>query len=297
MKRMCFRSLFVIISLSACSEKELATHTPEVVATIENKIEYRFAIHPLHNPTRLFEVFNPLLEYLNHNIQGVNFTLEASRDYQTFDNKLKFETVHFALPNPYQTLIAMEHGYRVIAKMGDDSNFKGIILVRKDSQIKKPSDLVGKIVSYPAPTALAATMLPQYYLHTHGLDINKDIQNKYVGSQESSIMNVFLGSTAAGATWPQPWKALSDERPELKAQLEVIWETQSLPNNSVVVRSDISESIANQVSSLLANLHNTSEGKQILEKMYLSKYEIADNETYNSVKLFIDQFNKNIRPL
>lgn len=88
--------------------------------------------------------------------------------------------------------------------MGDDDNFRGIILVRKDSGIKSVKDLVGKNISYPAPTALAATMMPQWYLHIHGINIHTDITNSYVGSQESSIMNVFLGKSAAGATWPPP---------------------------------------------------------------------------------------------
>ena len=289
--------LFILASMTGCLQQDASSHEPEVVETHNLKTEYRFAVHPLHNPTRLFEVFNPLLEYLNNNIKDSHFILEASRDYATFDNKLKQKTVSFALPNPYQTLIALEHDYRVIAKMGDDINFKGIILVRKDSHIRKPKDLKGKSVSFPAPTALAATMLPQYYLHTHGLNINKDITNKYVGSQESSIMNVFLGTTAAGATWPPPWQALSNERPELKEQLKVIWETQSLPNNSIVVRNDVPDTLAIQVQTLLANLHNTTEGKLILEKMYLSKYEIADNETYNSVKKFVTKFDKTVRPL
>ncbi len=75
--------------------------------------------------------------------------------------------------------------------MGDDENFRGIIIVRKDSHFNQVRDLKGKAVSFPASTALAATMMPQYYMQTHGLDVTKDIDIRYVGSQESSIMSVF----------------------------------------------------------------------------------------------------------
>ncbi|MDX1351947.1 MAG: phosphate/phosphite/phosphonate ABC transporter substrate-binding protein [Thiomicrorhabdus sp.] len=288
---------FFTLSVLGCSKQDEAVQMPELATVKDSTPEYHFAVHPLHNPTRLFEVFHPLMTYLNAHIPEAEFELEASRDYASFDEKLKNRTVPFALPNPYQTLIAMENGYRVIAKMGDDENFKGIILVRKDSGITKPTDLKGKVVSYPAPTALAATMLPQSYLHNHGLNINQDITNKYVGSQESSIMNVYLGSVAAGATWPPPWKALSDENPELKKQLKVIWQTQSLPNNSVVVRDDIPETIATKVKNLISGLHTTPEGQEILKKMYLSEFEPADNDSYTPVKEFIEQFEQNVRPL
>ena len=104
------------------------------------------------------------------------------------------------MPNPYQTVRSLKFGYSVFGKMGNDELFRGIILVRKDGGIRKLSDLKGKTVCYPAPTALAATMMPQYYLQTHGLNVNHDIENLYVGSQESSIMNVLRGHAAAAGT-------------------------------------------------------------------------------------------------
>jgi phosphonate transport system substrate-binding protein len=95
----------------------------------------------------------------------------------------------------------MKHGYHVFAKMGDDENFRGVILVRIDAKIHHVSDLKNKRIAYSAPTALAATLMPQYYLQTHGLNINTDIENIYVGSQESAIMNVLNRKVVAGATW------------------------------------------------------------------------------------------------
>lgn len=289
--------LVIIFGLTSCSQQNNNDYVPETVQATETVPEYNFAVHPLHNPTRLFEVFNPLIEYLNQNISEAHFVLEASRDYASFDEKLQNQSVAFALPNPYQTLMAINQNYSVFAKMGDDENFKGIILVRKDSGIKIPTDLKGKAVSYPAPTALAATMMPQYFLQTHGVNINHDVTNKYVGSQESSIMNVFLGTVSAGATWPPPWKSLSDENPELKEQLKIIWETPSLPNNSVLARQDIPASLVNQVQELIVNLHKSPEGQEILNKMYLSKFEKADNATYASVKAFMKEFEQKVRPL
>jgi phosphonate transport system substrate-binding protein len=234
--------------------------------------EYVFAIHPLHNPVRLFEVYGPLIEYLNRNIPGTTFRLEASRNYEEFENKLYGRQFDFALPNPYQTLNSLGHGYHVIAKMGDDYKFTGIILVRRDSSIKKVSDLKGKKVSYPARTALAATMMPQYYLHTHGLDVNRDIENLYVGSQESSIMNVYLGQTAAGATWPLPWESFQKEHPDQAAALELKWETEPLINNGVVAKDDVPDALVKRVAQLLDTLHTSEEGRAILARMPLSRF-------------------------
>jgi phosphonate transport system substrate-binding protein len=259
--------------------------------------EYVFAIHPLHNPVHLFEVYGPLIEYLNRNIPGTTFRLEASRNYEEFENKLYGRQFDFALPNPYQTLNSLGHGYHVIAKMGDDYKFAGIILIRRDSGITKVSDLKGKKVSYPARTALAATMMPQYYLHTHGLDVNRDIENLYVGSQESSIMNVYLGQTAAGATWPLPWESFQKEHPDQAAALELKWETEPLLNNGVVAKDDVPDALVKRVAQLLDTLHTSTEGKEILARMPLSRFELADDRRYRAIEEFLRKFSRNVRPL
>jgi phosphonate transport system substrate-binding protein len=258
--------------------------------------EYIFGVHPLHNPERLFEVFGPLVDTLNEQIPGVTFRLEASKNYAAYEEKLYHGKFDFALPNPYQTINALNHGYRVFGKMADDHKFRGLILVRKDSGITTVDDLKGKAVSFPAPTALAATMMPLHYLQTHGLDVMQDIEIRYVGSQESSIMNVYLGDVAAGATWPQPWHLLAAERPELEAELQVLWETDALVNNGLVVRDDVDPQLVEQVAAVLFTLQDQSQGRLILAAMNLSHFEPAVPETYAPVVEFLANYAATVRP-
>lgn len=292
--------IFFTISLSftGCEKQEKTEYIPQYSDTppIE-KIVYIFGVHPLHNPTRLFEVYQPMIDYINERVKGYELRLEASRNYPAYDKKLFNRHFHFSLPNPYQTVTSTKHGYKIFGKMGDDENFRGIILVRKDSGIKSVNDLRGKNVSYPAPTALAATMMPQWYLHINGLDINKDITNSYVGSQESSIMNVYLGKSAAASTWPPPWRAFIKERPEVAQKVMVKWETPPLPNNGLVVRDDVPQAIVDRVSSIIFSLHTHTEGKKILQAMELSRYEKANSDTYAPVREFLKKFVSEVRPI
>lgn len=84
-----------------------------------------------------------MIEYLPNHIKGASCKLEASRNYAAIDKKLYARKFHFALPNPFQTINAIDKGYKVFGTMGDDDNFRGIILVRKDSGIEKVADLKG----------------------------------------------------------------------------------------------------------------------------------------------------------
>lgn len=258
---------------------------------------YSLAVHPLYNPTKLFSAYHPLVDYLNAHLENVQFTLEASRDYATFEQKYEDRQLDFLLPNPWQTLQAMEFGYQVIAMAGEPEDFKGIFIVRKDSGIEEPADLRGRAVSYPSATALAACIMPQYFLYQNGIDINHDIENRYVGSQESSIMNVYMGLTAAGVTWPPPWRAFQRDHPQEAAELKVIWETDSLINNSVMARNDIPVEVREKVQQLLVTLHQTEEGRDILAGMDTARFLLAEDGDYDIVRAFVMQFEKEVRPI
>lgn len=293
-----FAWLFGLVLLAACSDRQASEYAPTFADhTHDEEAIYLFGVHPLHNPQRLSEVFSPLMDHLSDAIPGARFKLDASRNYAAYEDKLRAHVHHFSLPNPYQTLMAIREGYRVFAKMGDDDNFRGILVVRRDSDIEQPTDLIGKSVSYPAATALAATMLPQYFLQTHGVDVQHDLSNQYVGSQESAIMNAFLGVSAAAATWPPPWQALVAERPELAQQMEVKWQTEPLINNAVVARQDVPQALVAQVRTVLRDLHMHDRGRGILAAMKLSRFEEADNARYAVVADFLTRFTDQVRPL
>lgn len=257
----------------------------------------RFAVHPLHNPARLIQAYQPLINHLNAQVPQARLELEASRDYAAFEEKYRSRKAEFLLPNPWQTLQAMEAGYRVIATAGDARDFKGIFVARKGSGLQQPADLKGKAVSYPAPTALAACIMPQWYLHEHGVRVTAEIDNRYVGSQESSIMNAYLGKTAAGATWPPPWRAFQKQYPREAAEMEVLWETESLINNSVMVRNDVPAALAEQVRAALLALPNTPEGRAILAGIETAFFGAATDADYDRVRRYVARFEREVRPV
>jgi phosphonate transport system substrate-binding protein len=261
------------------------------------KPHYHLAIYPLHNPKKLAEAYQSLIDYLNTNIPEVSFLLEASRDYQAFEKKFRARSPELLLPNPWHTLEAIKVGYQVIAMAGDAEDFKGIFIVRKDSSLQTPAELKGKIVSYPSYTALAACIMPQYFLYQHGVDINRDIDNVYVGSQESSIMNAYLGKSDAAATWPPPWRLFQQDHPEQAAQLKLIWETPPLMNNSVMVRDDVPAALRDRVQALLVSLQQTPAGNAILAGMSTARFHIANDASYNRVRDYIATFEREVRPV
>ena len=293
-----FFCLIVSLTLAACDQRPAENPLQySSVPVAPQAPVHRLLPHPLYNPQKLSLTFQPLVDYLNRQVPALNMQLETSRDYQAFEAKFRAREAEFLMPNPWQTIEANKVGYHVVTMWGDAEDFKGIFITRKDGGIKVPADLKGKVVSYPSPTALAAAIMPQYFLHKNGVNINKDIENSYVGSQESSIMNVYLGQSVAGATWPPPWRLFQKDHPAEAVQLKVIWETPSLINNSVMVRDDVPQSIRQGVRQALLDLPKTPEGTKLLATMETARFHAADNASYDIVRDYIERFEKEVRPV
>jgi phosphonate transport system substrate-binding protein len=256
---------------------------------------YRLAIHPLYNPGKLSAAYQPLVDQLNRELNPARFELEASRDYPSYEAKFRHREPAFLLANPWQALQAIKVGYHVIAMAGDAEDFRGLFIVRRDSGIARPSDLKGKTVSYPSPTALAAAIMPQQYLHANGIDVKRDIHNVYVGSQESSIMNVYFGQAAAGATWPPPWRHFQKDHPAEAAQLKLAWQTPSLINNAVMVRDDVAPALRDHVARVLLELDHTAQGQEILGAMETRRFHAANDASYDVVASYIARFEREVR--
>jgi phosphonate transport system substrate-binding protein len=254
-----------------------------------------FGILPQHNPDFLHRIYTPLVDYLNATA-GATFRLVASRDYATFERRLEQGAFDFALSNPYQAIRAAAAGYRIFGKVSRDEDFCGLILTRRATPIRSITDLRGKTISYPAPTAVAAAMMSQYYLHRHGVALNAT-RPIYVGSMESAIESVVIGASDAGSIWPDPWLKYQRSKPRQARLLEVRWRTPHLVNNALLVRDTIPAAVSNRVIAALSRLRASAPGQRLLAQAMFAGFEGADDRTYDPVRRFLRDFSRTVRPL
>ena len=291
------RKIWLCAALSlfftACEPKhDVAKYKPTL--SEETQKVFIVGIHPYLNSQKTYLSYRPILNYLEAHMPSVKFKIETSEDYAHYNEKLRQQIFDFSLPNPYQTVTSFQYGYNVIAKMKTDSEFRGILVARKDKHIRTISRLKNNKISFPAPTALAAAMMPLYYLHKEGLDTHKDIQKLYVGSQFSSIMNAYSGDTMAGATWPTSWKDWCVQNPDKVNDMEVIWETPTLVNNGFVAHERVPLGLAQYVAVLLSSLDENPDGMKLLQDAGFDGFEMASNFTFERVVDFLKQYEQTI---
>lgn len=254
------------------------------------KAHWVFAVHPLHNPALLHERYAPLIEWVNLRLHDVELRLEASSDYNHFENKLRRREPELALPNPYQTVLALDWGYRVVGKVAGDDDFHGLVLSRRGWQPPPPGTPIR--VSCPALTALAACMMPRWQLHQDGLDRSHRIEVEAVGSQESSILNVAQGLVDLAFTWPPPWRLFQQNDPAMADTLEVLRRTPKLVNIGLVARADLDAQQVAAVVQAFVDLGHDPEGRRRLERVGLAGFERADDSRYEPVRQFLTDYER-----
>jgi phosphonate transport system substrate-binding protein len=276
---------------TGCRKDQGVDYTPVLGdAPHAEAVEYAFGVFPLQNPIRLFNTWQPVLDLVNEQTAGITLRVEAGRDYASYEAKLRTRVLAFAVLNPYQALKAEEIGYRIFAKLGNDPEMCGIIVTRKDAGVASVNDLRGAKISFPAPTAIAATLMTKLFLKKLGLDVDRDAQPTYVGSLESSVMNVYQGLTKAGGAWPPTWEALRREKPEVIEALRVSWRTPPISSLAVVARDDVPPRHVALVRSVLLKLHESERGRGILQRLDLPRFEAADASRYEAVRAFLREY-------
>jgi len=286
--------------LTACLQDETPPVHPGYASVPARQVKPSLVlgVHPLHNPGRLFALYGPFIEALNQAIPEYDISLETSRDYADYERKIRARRLELLIPNPYQTLIAQNHGYHVFAKVSGDDDFRGILVVRKDDrELKRIEDLRGKTISYPPPTATAGVLMQQLHIQEHGVNVLHEVDNRYVGSQESAIMHVALGMSDVGSTWPPPWRNFQKDHPDLAARLEVRWVTPSLPNLSIMARDDLPPALVDNLRAKLLAIAATTKGRRMLGVMELPGIEPANDAAYAPVHDFAQRFNDRVHAL
>ncbi len=290
------RSLLMLgaLALAACDGgARRPEYRPTLVTASDDGIvpEVRFGVVPMENFRHIYEVYSPIVAYLNRHLKQARLTLEVARSLPAHEARLSQRALGFALSNPYQTYMATQrHGYHVFAKMGNDDAFRGIWLVRRDSALGDIGALKGQKICFPPRTALAATMMTRAQLKAAGIDPQRDVQASYVASQENSIMQVARGEVVAGATWPLAWTGFQRQFPEQAALLEVRWPTAPLINQGLIARDDLAPALVDDVGRLLAELHSADQGRAMLAQLPLERFERARDTDYLVVRDFLDRY-------
>ena len=232
---------------------------------------YILARAPQLSAATLKQQWLPILERIKKET-GIQIGLKLYSSRSKFETDLFDGGPDFAFMNPYYAVLAKERlGY--IPLLRDSAHeLTGILVVRKDANIKDVQDLNGKTLVFPDPNAMGASLYPRAVL--------SEIEHlkysaEYIGTHENVYRAVLLGKYIAGGGVES---TLSREPEELRSQLRILYTTPGIPPHPLIAHPRVPKEVRDAVTRSLLGMANDEAGRKLLARVKLNSPIEADFE-------------------
>lgn len=237
---------------------------------------FSFAIPPQQSQEEIVRRWTPIVEHLS-NVTGVSLTLASGKDLPTFQSDMKSGAFDFAFVNPVH--YAKFHdaaGYEAFARQ-QNAQLVGIIVVKKDSPFQTLEDIKGQNMAFPAPTAVAATILPMNRLTMLGIDVTP----VYVSTMDNVYSAVARGLHAVGGGEKRTFESQDGT---IRNDLRILWATPPFPAFTFSAHPRVPKEVVARVQRAMVELNNSEQGKTLLKAVRFSGIEVAADEDYNDIR-------------
>ncbi|MFW2374194.1 MAG: phosphate/phosphite/phosphonate ABC transporter substrate-binding protein [Gammaproteobacteria bacterium] len=242
---------------------------------------YSIGVVPQFETRQMQVIWKPIISELEQRT-GFKFDLQGSPNIPEFEKEFISGKFDFAYMNPYHILIAASsQGYIPILR-DHSRQLNGVLVVRKDSGIKDVKQLDGKVLAFPSPNALGASLLMRADLFDK---FHIQIQPRYVKTHDSVYLNVVLGQASAGGGVS---KSLNQQPTQIYDALRIIYKTQGIAPHPFTVHPRVAKSVRQEVYKAFIAMGKSETAKAKLAKipiMQLGPAQLTDYQSLANMKL------------
>ncbi len=235
-----------------------------------------FGIVPQQAASKLAKLWGPILAYLGEK-SDTRLQFKTAPNIPVFEQRCADGEYDIAYMNPYHyTVFQRAPGYRVFARQ-KDKRIKGIIVVAKDSPIRKLADLSGSTLAFPAPAAFAASVLSRAELSRLGVDFTP----KYVSSHDSVYRTVAKGLYPAGGGIQ---RTLNNVDPAVREQLRVLWTSPGYTPHAIAAHPRVPDEVVARVRQAMLDMTGDPTGRELLSQIKFKGIEAAEDKDWDDVR-------------
>ena len=270
-----YKTLAAIIFCVLCQSSALSD--------VLNKESYVLGVVPQFEVRKLYAIWQPIIDEITLKT-GIPIELAPSKNIEEFEIEFAQQKFDFAYMNPYHMLVASEHGYEPLVR--DTSKMLyGILVVRSDSDIRSPLDLNDKVIAFPSPNALGASLQMRQELHDQ---FGIQIRPNYVKTHDSVYLNVILNEAFAGGGVQ---KTLNRQPLNYQEQVRIIHTTTPVPPHPVAIRASLPAPLKTSIKRAFIALGEEQEGQKKLAKIPIKRIGLAGMDDYLPLKkMGLDRF-------
>ncbi len=234
---------------------------------------YLVGVVPQFEVRKLHAIWRPILDRLEAKT-GYRFALRGSPTIPEFEREFARGRFDFAYMNPYHLVVANERAGYIPLVRDHGRKLHGVLVVKKGSGINSPEQLDGKVVAFPAPNALGASLQMRQELQDR---FKVRIDPIYVKTHDSVYLSVLMDRAAAGGGVQ---KTLNQQKPIYRDHLKVIHETQKVAPHPLAVLPSVPEAVREAVRQALLEMGSDDKDRSLLAQVPIKQIGIADMADY-----------------
>lgn len=244
-----------------------------------------FLISPMTSPVSNISKFQPLVNYLEKRL-GQKILLKQRKSYQEINELLEKNKAHFA----YVCTGGYIHGRKkfrlellAIPVINGNTFYHAYIIVNKHKGFNSIEDLRGKIFAYTDPLSLSGYFYINSYLRKKGEDPKKFFRKTYfTWSHEKSLEAVAIGLADGASVESLLLDEMIKRKNPLTKEIKIIFKSPPLGIPPFVVSPSFPEGEKLKLLKILLTMDKDPEGKNILQRMGIDKFEKPDHTHYKS---------------
>lgn len=284
--------IFVSAMVSGCGGGEESASAQEA----EMPDPLVMGIIPSEENAEMLRTYEPMVEHLSKEL-GVEVEPYTATDYSGIVEAMRSGNVDVAVFGPFSYVLANKvAGAEAIAAQVTEEDQKtptyhSLIITRPDSGIQNIEDLRGKTFSFVDPASTSGYLFPSKGMTDAGIDPEQDLkESTFAGGHDASALAVQNGTVDAGAVADSTYEGMVEEGVLSEKKVEVIWESQAIPESPVAVSDDLSPKIQREIKSTFTGMTEEKVGAPLGADEAVGYAGVSDSD-YDVVRNVVDQLD------
>jgi len=220
--------------------------------------ELTFALLSTESAPEVTRRWEPILAQLEKDL-GVKVKPVMASDYRGTIEALKFKKAEIGHLGPKSYVEATNDNYANVEPVvqirhsNGSMGYRSCLIVHANSDIFSPEDIGGKTFAFNDPNSTSGYLVPMtMFLNEMGINPKQHFSKlTFSGSHEASILAVMNKKVEVASTNLPDVQQLTREGKVPRGALRIIWVSKLIPNDPIVVRKDLPDSLRQAIQDSL----------------------------------------------
>jgi phosphonate transport system substrate-binding protein len=253
--------------------------------------ELTFALLSTESAPEVTRRWEPILAQLEKDL-GVKVKPIMASDYRGTIEALKFKKAEIGHLGPKSYVEATNDNYANVEPVvqirhsNGSMGYRSCLIVHADSDIFSPEDIGGKTFAFNDPNSTSGYLVPMtMFLNEMGINPKQHFSKlTFSGSHEASILAVLNKKVEVASTNLPDIQQLTREGKVPRGALRIIWVSKLIPNDPIVVRKDLPDSLRQAIQDALVAMQEKRPGVFIAAGSVIGGFQKVDDAQYQVIR-------------